>query len=189
MRKIIVKTIAFSLSLVLAFTGLIYLILATLAPSALASLYFRIDAKELTLKYSEKAYEKSNDIDDLSTLVERSIVFEDGNVVIKRATELINRQDYEEYAKTQSSAYNYYVIGSLCKYLYEGGQTQVAISTALSYTSDYTTVNPIRVMISLCLEKSDDESLLQIQKSLFEREDKNQLVINDISIIEDLLKE
>ena len=189
MKKIIIKTIAFSLALLLGLTAVIYLCLSTLSPSTLSNLYFRIDAKELTLKYSEKAYDKSGEIKDLSILVERSIVFDDDGAVIKFGTILINREDYEEYAKTQSSSYNYYVVGSLCESLYISGEKGISIGTALSYTGDYTKVNPIRVVIGLCFDNNDKESLKQIKDSLIGRENKNQLVINDISIIEDFIKE
>ncbi|MBE5744367.1 MAG: hypothetical protein E7358_06655 [Clostridiales bacterium] len=189
MKKIIIKTIAFSLALLLAVTGIIYLCLATLSPSTLSNLYFRIDAKELSLKYSEKAYGKSGKIEDLSLLVERSIVFKDGESVIYYATELINREDYDEYAVSQGSGYNYYIVGSLCSYLYSSGQRAVAIGTAVSHTGDYTKVNPIRVVIELCIGNDDANSLSLIKDSLLRREDKNQFVIKDITIIEDFLKE
>lgn len=189
MKKIIIKTIAFSLALLLGLTAVIYLFLSTLAPSTLSNLYFRIDAKELTLKYSEKAYDKSGEIKDLSILVERSIVFDDNRAIIEHATELINRNDYGEYAKTQSSGYNYYIVGSLCESLYDNGHKSASIGTAISHTGDYTKVNPIRIVIGLCFDSADKESLKQIKDSLIGRENKNQLVINDISIIEDFLKE
>ena len=189
MKKIIVKTIAFSLTMLLAFFATIYFALSIFAPSTLANLYFRIDAKELTLKYSEKAYEKSGEISDLSILVERSIVYDCERLVIEHATTLINHADYEEYADNQGGAYNYYIVGSLCSYLYSSGDKITAVGTAVSYTGDYTKVNPIRVLINLCVQNGDNDCLLQIKQSLEGRENKNQLVINDIFYIEDFIKE
>lgn len=188
MKKIIIKTVAFSLALILTFGSLVYLILSTCAPSTLANLYFRLDNCELTLKYSEKAYDKSGDISDLSLLVERSIVFEDDAAIEKHATKLINDEGYGDFAAAQSSSYNYYIIGSLCSSLYALDKKSVAVDTAVSRTDNYTEVNPMRVVIILSVENGDKETLLAIKSSLERRENKNQLVINDISTIGEYLK-
>ncbi len=189
MKKMIIKTIAFSLAILLAVAIFFYLGLAWLSPSTLSNLYFRIDAKELTLKYSEKAYERSGDVETLSILVERSIAFKDSDRIIEHATDLINREDYEEYSTNQGNGYHYYVISSLCSYLYESGERQTSVGTAISHTGDYTKLNPIRVVISLCMQNNDVENLKLIKNSLIGRENKNQLVINDVSLIGDFLKE
>jgi hypothetical protein len=185
MKKLIIKTIAISLAIVIAVFTALYLIIASASPSTLSNIYFRLNSKNLTLKYSELSYEKSSDISDLSILVERSIKFEDNALVEEYGFKLINDEEYSNFLQTKDSGYNYYIVGSLSKSLYLNGKADSAISVAFENTLVYSNLNPIRVVISLAVEKLDFTALETIKQK--EQSDKSLLrlewVVGILSII------
>ncbi|MBQ3234633.1 MAG: hypothetical protein IJA97_00565 [Clostridia bacterium] len=187
MKKLIIKTIAFSLGILAVGVCLFYLIMATCAPSSLGNFYFRTGNEKLAVKYAEKAYHKSEDISDLATLVERSAVCDNSELVKKYGFTLINHSDYEELSTNKGSSYKYYVAGSLVEALYKLGETQTAIDTAFDNTLGYSQVNPIRVLISLAMQGEDSKTLSTILSRLENRESKNELCNNDISLIREHL--
>lgn len=187
MRKLIVKTVAFSLGVLIALVSLFYLVLMTASPSTLGDFHFRTGSEKLAIKYSEKAYEKSNDIGDLAVLVERSIVFKEHASVKKYGFELINAKGYGEFVQTKGVGYNYYMVGSIAKSIYILGEKNTAIDLAFNSTADYTELNPIRVLISTMLEAEDKTALSIVVTKLEARESKNQLCLNDISYLRDYL--
>ena len=187
MKKLVVKTIAFSLGILLVGACLFYLIVATCVPSSLSDFYYRTGNEKLTLKYSEKAYGKSDDIEDLATLVERSIVFDEHALVKAYGFKFLNHSGFSDYISGKNDGYKYYIVGSLVDSLYELSETQTAVDVAFNNTNAYTKVNPIRVLISKSLQKEDKLTLSYAYEKLVARENKNQLVINDISLIRDYL--
>ncbi|MBO7214915.1 MAG: hypothetical protein J6V66_05410 [Clostridia bacterium] len=187
MKKLIAKTIAFSVGVLVVGVCIFYLIMANFSPSTLSDFYFRMGNDKLTLKYSEKAYEKSEDISDLATLVERSIVFDNATLTKEYGLKLINSSDYSTYASEQDSGYKYYVAGSICEALYLLGENQTAIDTAFDNTATYSKVNPIRVLISLAVQNGDSTTLTSILSRLEDRQNLNEFGNNDISYLRDYL--
>ena len=187
MKKLVIKTVAFTLALMLAVGGIFYLALGLFKPSTLGDFYFRLNNQTLTIKYSEKAYQKSQDISDLSLLTERAIIFDDHELIQKYAVTLINDNGYNAFIQTKSTTYHYFIISGLCLSLYDSNKKGEAVSTALSYTYDYTQSNPIRYLIAKCVESNDKTTLTLLRQGLDGRGDKNQLVNQDISSIDEFL--
>ncbi len=187
MRKLIVKTIAITLGILIALTSAFYLLLSCCFPKVLSNVYFQIQSEELCLKYSEKAYENSNDIGDLAMLVERSIVFKKSDKVLTHGVSLINDQDYQSYLLTKGDGYHYYLVGNICQVQYNNGDRQTALETAFSNTGEYLAYNPIHKLILLSAQNGDDESLVKIKSHLLEKENKNQLINEHLSLIEQLI--
>lgn len=187
MKKLIVKTITFSLGILIALASLFYLVLAVASPKALGDFYFRTGSEKLAIKYLEKAYEKSDDIKDLATLVERSIALEMHASVKEFGFEFINADGYGEYAKSQGGGYDYYIVGSISKSLYLLGEKNVAIDLSFNSTASYSEVNPVRALISVALDKEDKTTLSAVLVKLESRSEKNQLCLNDISYLREYL--
>lgn len=184
MRKLIIKTVSITVAILFAFLIIFYFALASFSPSILSNFYFRVNNANLTLKYSLKAYDKSGDIDDLAILCERSILFDNGDMLITYATILINQDDYLDFALDKGEDYNYYIVGSLVQALYQKGERSVATETAINNTGNYSSVNPIRIIISLSIENGDTLTLQTIKQHLLSLTNKNQLILHDISWIE-----
>jgi hypothetical protein len=115
MRKLVIKTVAITLAIMFAVTMGFYIILSTSYPSVLGNGYFKMNNAKLSLKYSEKAYEKSSDISDLATLTERSVLFDDENKTIKYAVLFINDKRYQNFIENKSDGYHYYIVSKLCE--------------------------------------------------------------------------
>lgn len=188
MKKLIIKTIAFSIGILVAGFALFYLIMATASPSSLGDFYYRTGNERLAIKYSEKAYEKSEDIGDLATLVERSASLKRHALVKEYGFLLINHAGYDEFSKAEGAGYKYYVAGSICQSLYILGETSASVDTAFNQTAEYNKVNPVRVIIALAYENGDKVTLASILVKLEARQNKNEYCQNDISIIRDYLK-
>lgn len=184
MKKLVIKTVCITLAIMIAFTSIVYLVVARFAPSMLGDFYFRLNNGNLTLKYTEIAYNESNDIKDLDTLCKRSIIFDNDEMVVTYATKLINREDYLNYVATQSKDYNYYIVCSLVQSLYQTNKKDVALQTAITNTNAYTTVNPIRIVISLAISDGDGATLQTIKQHLLSLNDESALISHDISWIE-----
>ncbi len=187
MRKLIIKTVAITLAIILVVTAGFYLLLSAFFPSVLGDGYFRANNGELSLKYSEKAYEKSKEIGDLATLTERSIVFQDDDRTVKYAVLFVNNDKYQEYISGESEGYHYYIVGNLCEAQYNKGNKLTALSTAFNNTLSYTQHNPIHRLILISAQNSDIATLTAIKENLQARQDKNQLINNHLSLIEELI--
>lgn len=166
MKKLIVKTVALTLAVMVTVIAGVYLIFSAFAPSTLASVYFRINAQDLTVKYSVKAYEKSGDVLDLASLTERVIVFDDDALTVTYATMLINDNAYDTVISEKGGAYHYYVVGSLVESLYQTGKKQEAVDVAMQNTSTLTSGNPIEVVIFCAFDDNDIQTATLIKEKL-----------------------
>ena len=67
MKKLITKTVALTVAIMMAIIVAIYVIFSLFLPASLGNVYFKINAENLSVKYSVKAYEKSQSVNDLAT--------------------------------------------------------------------------------------------------------------------------
>ena len=153
----------------------------------LGNVYFNTQSEKLSLKYSEKAYEKSRDISDLATLTERCIVFGDKDKIISYGISFINDGGYEDFILGKGDGYHYYIVGSICSAEYEVGYKQVAIDRAFSNTGEYVSLNPVHKLIVLSAQSNDTATLTEIKTRLQNRQNKNQLINDHLNLIEELI--
>ena len=187
MKKLIVKTVAITLGILIAVSVIFYLILANASPNVLADVYFQTQNAELSIKYSKKAYEKSKDLSDLLVVVERSILFDDDDTTLEYGVRFINDEAYPSIIETKGQDYHYYVVGNICQIQYEKGDKAVAIQTAINNTGEYLSYNPIHKLILLAAQGNDKAFLQDIKSHLESRQNKNQLVTQHISFIDQLI--
>lgn len=189
MKKVVVKTVAFTVIIIAVIFALSYALISTFSPGILANAYFRLGSEKQAVKYSELAYEKSDSVSDLATLTERVIIYNDTDKTVTYATLLLAHSDFESYAETKSTGYVYYVAGSLTEAHYIKGNKQVAVSVAFQNTSAFTSGNPVEVIISLSAENSDTETLLQIRQMLVDRQGTSDKVATYISAIDNYIND
>lgn len=187
MRSLIIKTVAITLAILLAVTAGVYLLLATVSPRVLGDVYFKVQNETLSLKYSQKAYEKSKDILDLATLTERSIVFSKNDLTLTYGVSFINHEDYEDYKDGKGDGYHYYIVGNICSAQYESGDKAVAVETAFSNTSEYLSLNPVHKLIILSAQSGDVATLTEIKTRLENRQNKNDLINQHLTLIMELI--
>lgn len=186
MKKLVIKTIAFTIAIIVTALSVSYILFATLSPASIGDVYFRLNSEKMSLKYSVKAYEKSLGIDELATIVERGIAFKNYKVVDEYGTMLINDENYSNYVVEQSSGYEYYIIGSVAEAKYFQGYKLTASQLALDNTKDYTSVNPIRVVLSLAISDGDVSIVEYIKQNLVTRQPST-LLDADIQTIDNYL--
>ena len=187
MRSLIVKTVAITLVILITVGAGIYLLLATVSPRVLSNAYFKVQNETLSIKYSQKAYEKSNDVGDLATLTERCIVFGEKDLIIRYGVSFINNESYSDYVAGKSEGYHYYIVSSICSAMYQNGDKLVAVETAFANTGDYVSLNPIHTLIILSAQSDDKVTLTEIKNRLEIRQDKNELVNQHITLIIELI--
>ena len=186
MKKLVIKTVAFTIGLIVIALSITYILFATLSPSSVSDVYFRLGSENMSLKYSIRAYEKSSDIDSLATLTERAIVFKNHELTDKYGTMLINGEGYAAYSKSKGDGYGYYIVGSIAEAKYRQGYKTAAMQLALDNTESYTTVNPIRVVLSLAIESEDAQTVSLIKEGLMQRTPSD-LLSSDLIVIENYL--
>ena len=118
-----------------------------------------------------------------------SIKFDDNSLTEKYGFIFITHSDYEDLLTKKDSGYNYYIVGSLCEALYCSNKKETAITLAFENTLVYSSVNPIRVVISLAVENGDINLLSTIKQKLESRENKNQSILSDITLITNYINE
>ena len=183
MKKLIIKTSIITLALILIFGIGLYGLLGYLYPSSIASIAFRVNNKSVCLKYSEKQYEKTNDISDLAILIERAIWAKDNQLIVKYSALFLNSSDFENYKKDKNG-YENFIVCYYTEALYLTNKKEKAIEIAFSYYNGKSELNPVRVLV--LSSKNDDAMLNKILKKLNSIENKTQETINLINQINNL---
>ena len=158
MKKLIIKTSILAILLFMVKFFIFFVVLALFFPSILADTAFRINSKNLCLKYSQAQYEKSLEIDDLALLTERTIWAEDYELTIKYSQLLLNDSDFNCYSKDKDG-YENYIASSYTQALYFTNEKAKSIEVAFSYYTGESKPNPIRVLVFL---SKDDKNTLNI---------------------------
>ncbi len=181
MKKLILKSSIITLSLVLILGALFFVIVSASKPYIIANVAFNLNNKELSVKYSEKQFIKTQDISDLSLLTERCIWANDYNKVVKYSSILLSHKDFDSY----SSDYENYIASSYTEALYLTKNKLKSVEVAFSYYDGIKAPNTIRVLIYNA--KNDKDTLNLILTKLNGINDKTQETNYLISEINKLL--
>ena len=163
MKKLIIKTSIITLVIILTVGFALYGFLSLLYPSAIASMAFRLNDKETCILYSEKQYEKSQDISDLAILTERTVWAKEYELTVKYSSLLLSHLDFEDYKQSKPN-YENYIACSLVEALYLIGNKNKSIDVAFSYYTGISEQNTVR--IAIITAKNDMETLNLILKRL-----------------------
>ncbi len=183
MKKLIIKTSVITLTLILIVGFALYGLLGFMYPSSIASLAFRVNNKSVCLKYSEKQYEKTNDVEDLSILIERAIWAENNELIVKYSAIFLNSSNFEEFVKDKDG-YENFIVCYYVESLYLLDQKEKSIEIAFSYFNGKSELNPVRVLV--LASKNDLDTLNKILKKLNSIENKTQETTNLINQIKNL---
>lgn len=115
MKNLVLKTVAITVAAIIALIAVAYLILALAFPKTLADGYDAIGSYSLSVKYYEKQYNKSGDIDDLAALCVKTDVKSDASRAAAYLAELTEREDFSAYCAREDenggfkmTAYEFY---------------------------------------------------------------------------------
>ncbi len=188
MKKVVIKSITITLIIILLVFTLFTLLLCTFFPKTVSNLTYRISAYDISVKYSEKAYQKSNSSYDLTILVERSIIAKNDEVTCKYAnTLLVDEVFRKEILPTKTDDYLNYVSTSYVLALYNQEKFDTCIDSAISYTNfSVDEINATTTLISLLNENNDVELLQKLKDKLLQLE-QNALTIKYVQVINSIL--
>lgn len=165
MKKIIIRTAVITLCGVLAFIALLYGALTLFAPKALANFWGGLGSDNLAKTFSEKQYEKTEDISDLYNLIVVLDAEEDAEKVVLYTEKLLNEQGFKEFCSQNdvSGAKISTVQYVSVKYVYSLvslNQQKKALEFSKEFVSEfgYTEYNPLRTLFNDLLYKLDQET-------------------------------
>lgn len=136
--KTIAKTAGITAGIFFGVLLLIVLIFAAVAPASLATFGDKLGFSYVAINFSERAYSRSEDINDLSTLFDRTVKYNKSKKTLfygELLTENEHFADYCAFRDRRDSAlgvgsYRVYVTGNYVAALYQADKQVLALSTA-----------------------------------------------------------
>ncbi len=187
MKNLVIKTVLIAFSLIIAISFIIIGLISVFSPITIANASFRLGNYELSLKYTQKQYEKSKSYEDLALLVERGIIANDYEIVSNYSHVLLNDERFESFSSTKDGDYVNYIANGYVLSLYNVGSVDKSITTALQYVdSNFSIPNPITTLVYTASKKGDTTTLNKILNVL-EGLEQNQNVKNIISQIKKVI--
>lgn len=150
MKNLVVKTALITLIVVLIGTVATFALLTAFAPGVMYKVTSGLGMDKTSLSFAVRYYEKTEEVSDLANVVYLSSEIEDYDRLTKYGKELINHDDFLDFASNQPDGYAEYVMTSYVFALVETSNSS-ACSEAFDvydkfYTS-YTESNPIYSLI------------------------------------------
>ena len=170
MQKLVLKTALITLASVLVLALLVYGVLSLFVPSAMVSLTDKLGMDGACARYSVSVYEKTGDIDDLASAVERSYGAERYGDAAEYGVILLEREDFSSYCERRENAmagqkYDYaqFAAGIVSVSLYYDGQTDAAVKVAFDAVgSSFPTGNAVIYLLSAACDAEKDADTCRI---------------------------
>ena len=170
MGKLVLKTVAITLAAILGVCMIIFGTLAMVAPAKIASFFDKIGWYNSSVRYYEKQYGESENIEDLAVLILKIDDERDSAKEKKYLEILLNRSDYKSYCTTKDNENesleiktNEYYSGAYALALVRVGRFNDAVNFAYDFVRNntYTAYNPFSTIIA---ELGETLSLEQLEK-------------------------
>ena len=187
MKKLIIKTCIITLIIILAVGFSFFWLVSIASPKIIADTAFKLNAKTTCINYSEKQYKKSESVDDLAILVERTAWANEYELTTKYAPILLSDANFSDYVlENKDDSYEKYIASLFVESLYKTGNKDKSIEVAFSYYSGESGSNTVRIIILTA--KSDTETLTAVLKKLKAIENKTEETNYLIEQINNLIK-
>ena len=155
--KIVIKSIFNAVILFFAMLLFVFNILALFLPCTAANIFDSVGVKQLTVSFTCQCYKRSNNINDLSLLIDRAIKYNDTNVVITYVSILKSFEYYNDFADFKDnqflnnySDYKNYIDGNYLIALYSQKEFDKCIELCTNHLKKgYLDNNPIRFLVRL----------------------------------------
>ena len=175
MGKLILKTAAITLGIIVAVSVMAGAVFALAAPARAAQLCARMGMYGAACQLQCSEYNRKGNISELDKLVQYAVIAENHEMVVKYGSELVNREDFKEYASQidQSSdadikgSYTDYIYGNLSVSLYEEGNFDGAfVAAKYTVTNEYPVNNAMQYYIYNLAVKGDEIRLTEAAEYL-----------------------
>lgn len=171
MKKLIVKTALITLASLLAVFLLVLTAMTMYAPRTMATLLDGVGNRSLSLWYTEFAYQKFGEVDDLTNVFDKSVTAEDYERTIKYGNILIGREDFSDICASQDGvnvSYKNYVYGNtaLAMYAEDYNDEEVLSFASATANGEYPDYNAYQMLLYSPLVSQDKAFLSALKDKL-----------------------
>ena len=140
LKKLVLKTIAFTLVGIILLGGILFGAFALFSPKTIASISEQLGSKSVAIHFYGLQYNKTGSTDDLGKYISVMGLDADAETLQKYSSELVAREDFEDFCKNngavlygneQNSAEYYYLCLAKSEYLL--GNTQASVSACQNF--------------------------------------------------------
>lgn len=174
MNKIILKTAALTSVAIISLIIIVFSVFALFFPIKISDLCFELGLNKGYVFFAEKAYEKDNSIDNLTTVWDRAVYADDYAAVNKYSKLLVKHEDFEKLNEVYSDKYisfDYkayiYANYALSEYILNGIESALSIAES-GYSPPYNEYNSFSGIIARCLEMKNSSDAGKIAGKLTE---------------------
>ena len=185
MKDLIVKTAVITLASIVSLLAITFGALSIITPKTVADIFDNLGAKGASIFLYQMNYERTDDIQDLISIIDKAYVNEDSSDQEKYLDMLITREDFNSFCSasdrenfgkddyditTKEFYYGYYV-----RVLYKNAQFDKAIEVSNEFVSSngYTRFNPLTTLLDEFCFKFTDEQTDKIEMAIKEARSKD----------------
>lgn len=157
MKKLVLKTIGITLASLLVAVSLLFGIFVLFFPKNIAKVFDSLGNDKLAVYYCQRAYEKSNSVNDLDTLCFYAVKSGDNGLIAEHLSKLFVDDGFKNYCLEENKGVEYYDFMA-SKYIVaefsSGKGVEPVIEKAFSITDDYrkgsAAYTVLRCVVSFC---------------------------------------
>lgn len=191
MKKLVIKTICITLASLIGAFALAFGAVALFAPKWLGGFFDGVGNYSATVFFYQKQYEKTEDINDLYTLVSKINIDADAEMAENYYFELISHKDFDNLCakidlENRAVLAKDYYFGIYCLSLAKNDKLDNALSFAKTYVDEngYTANNPFRILVMEYTANASNEEIQKIKTALGLIQDDSQYLVVDKNYIE-----
>ena len=166
MKKTVIKSVVITLACVVATGAIIYVLLLTAFPGALASLYANTGNYGGAVRYESRAYDNSGDIALIVTAAGYAAQSGNNDLIIETVEKFVSDDEFAKYTEDNFEHSTFltakYVVA---RYEKEGG-SQALVDKAFSLLVGYASHNQVEYLLVAAYEKGDKDTLRKISVGL-----------------------
>lgn len=167
MKKHVFKITAITVALIAAISALLAVIFVNACPKAVADMAKRTGNMELSLKYREKSYLKSEDYTELALLCEAAIECDDYKKTVAYAETFIASDKFIDYCDKKGGSYYGLITACYSIALYKSGEKLKGVDSAFSLTKSLNDeLNAVTAISYLAIDEKDGQTIALIIKTL-----------------------
>ena len=152
MKKLVVKTAIITFISVILGLALIFTVLSFVSPKTMSNFTYSLGLEDISCSYAISAYEKSGEIEDLDTVIVKTLSTEDYDALKKYSKEMIDREEFLTFSKMdKETVLTYYVLSlvmtdddeaftktiEVYNDFYTSYDARNPVSTLLTFTTEY----------------------------------------------------
>ena len=158
-KKHVVKITAITVARIVAVTAAFAAMFIKTCPKAVADMSKRTGNMELSLKYREKSYLKSNDYSELALLCEAAIECDDYEKTVTYAETFIASDKFIDYCGEKGGNYDGLITACYANALYKTGEKLKGVESAFSLTKSLSELNAVSFISAEAIGDKDEEAI------------------------------